>query len=544
MIHYDRNQFGPLLSSRPSPYSLSERMDPSDALKHKSLTPARKHHKLLKDGTEVWSQDVEKVFVDGLHKYWESPWATYSRGRSRWRNQFLVEHLKKHGIERSKKQVASHIQVLRNMWRGQPEFQLVAGGEELFQENGLLASPKAASSNSSPEARPPAVLQPDWRTSWSSSSSAPDFSVLDFPPFDAGAPPPAPQLSPPAHLGTLGADGGFGMAHASSSALGMTHASSSALGSVAPVPARSQSQHRSAVKLEPLSLDPTLFTLPSSSLPDAPEFVYTPPPHHSLPPPPPPNWLCGINFWSDSVPLVNLNVEQLAAQTAGADASFRVLLRLRISFPAMVYAPQQFAGVQGAVSFAAPWARAARCHTKVWAGRTCIAHMAEDLHTQPGGGAPMVVASLPESVLGRCRYLDAGTSPPRLRRMASLTTCAAPAAQTLSQQIVVDGEVLAVLLYTLEHTAAAGGPPGVSLLGFHRYPWRVPPHASPPVSPALPPLFPHAGGYAATATPQTPLFTRPPSSGDDVSLAGALDFSHTTAMTGGSPVSGPLARQF
>ena len=31
----------------------------------KSLTPQRKHHKLLKDGTEVWSEDVEKVFVQG-----------------------------------------------------------------------------------------------------------------------------------------------------------------------------------------------------------------------------------------------------------------------------------------------------------------------------------------------------------------------------------------------------------------------------------------------------------------------------------------------
>lgn len=57
--------------------------------------------------------------VSGLRQYWESPWATYSRGRSRWRNQFLVDYLKDAGIERSKKQVASHIQVLRNMWKGE-----------------------------------------------------------------------------------------------------------------------------------------------------------------------------------------------------------------------------------------------------------------------------------------------------------------------------------------------------------------------------------------------------------------------------------------
>ena len=93
---------------------------------------------MLKDGTsEVWPESVEKIFVDGavitalsfqpsyvcaalgLRQYWESPWATYSRGRSRWRNQFLVDYLKEAGIERSKKQVASHIQVLRNMWKGE-----------------------------------------------------------------------------------------------------------------------------------------------------------------------------------------------------------------------------------------------------------------------------------------------------------------------------------------------------------------------------------------------------------------------------------------
>ena len=58
----------------------------------------------------------------GLREYWQSPYATYtqSRGRSRWRNQFLVDYLQRHGIQRTKKQVASHIQVLRNMWKGQP----------------------------------------------------------------------------------------------------------------------------------------------------------------------------------------------------------------------------------------------------------------------------------------------------------------------------------------------------------------------------------------------------------------------------------------
>ncbi|KIJ69428.1 hypothetical protein HYDPIDRAFT_51293, partial [Hydnomerulius pinastri MD-312] len=116
----------------------------TDSSSTKSLTPQRKHRKLLKDGSsEVWPEEIERIFVQGLREYWESPWATYSRGRSRWRNQFLVDYLQKNGIDRSKKQVASHIQVLRNMWKGESEYHLVAGGEELFLETGLLAPVKA-----------------------------------------------------------------------------------------------------------------------------------------------------------------------------------------------------------------------------------------------------------------------------------------------------------------------------------------------------------------------------------------------------------------
>ncbi|KAJ7844151.1 hypothetical protein B0H14DRAFT_2358790 [Mycena olivaceomarginata] len=87
---------------------------------YKSLTPQRKHRKLLTDGSSnaVWSESIEAVFVQGLREYWDSLWATYSRGRSRWRNQYLVDYLQNWGITRSKKQVASHIQVLQNVWKG------------------------------------------------------------------------------------------------------------------------------------------------------------------------------------------------------------------------------------------------------------------------------------------------------------------------------------------------------------------------------------------------------------------------------------------
>ncbi|KAK1232240.1 hypothetical protein PQX77_004614 [Marasmius sp. AFHP31] len=112
-----------------------------------SLTPQRKHRKLLKDGSgsEVWPEHIEAIFVDGLRAYWDSPWATYSGGRSRWRNQYLVEYLQGKGITRSKKQVASHLQVLRNMWKGEPEYHLVAGADEQLNQ-----PPESDSSSSTP----------------------------------------------------------------------------------------------------------------------------------------------------------------------------------------------------------------------------------------------------------------------------------------------------------------------------------------------------------------------------------------------------------
>ncbi|KZV72908.1 hypothetical protein PENSPDRAFT_546303, partial [Peniophora sp. CONT] len=86
-----------------------------------TLTPSRKHRKMLKNGQgEVWPEYIEEVFVEGLRAYWRSSSVSFQSGRSRERNDFIVKYLGEMKIERTKKQVASHIQVLRSMW-GKPE---------------------------------------------------------------------------------------------------------------------------------------------------------------------------------------------------------------------------------------------------------------------------------------------------------------------------------------------------------------------------------------------------------------------------------------
>ncbi|RPD66049.1 hypothetical protein L226DRAFT_566531 [Lentinus tigrinus ALCF2SS1-7] len=464
-----------------------------------NLTPARKHHKLLKDGSEVWSKDVEKIFVEGLRQYWQSPWATYSRGRSRWRNQFLVDHLKKAGVERTKKQVASHIQVLRNMWRGQPEFHLVAGGEELFQENGLLANTnKKSTSSPSPSVSPRRAELHE--SPAASSASSPECHTSDFPSDLPAAS--FPSLSPPSQLSSfpeLGVEDVFSSPPSSTRLPDPAFCLSSSPRTTHPVTPVS-------VKLEPLAMDPTLFTLPQMSFTDSPTD-YT----LSVP-----NRIAHLYFWADGMVPLTLDVDRLVGATPSSPS--RTFLHLRVSMPPLadLRCPPNLQGVNGAVSFATPWTSLAKCQTKSWgSGRTVMSQdlglftqvttpeLQSTLAADPSS-SQMVYAYLPDSALSRCHWLDN--------------------VHTITQQLVVDNEVLAVLVYHIERIAdATRAAPAMELIGFQKYPWRgVPPPSSasssaafqlfaspsPPVSPTSS-SFPHPHAYpSAPLSPQSPLFPR------------------------------------
>ncbi len=95
---------------------------------------------------------------------------------------------------------------------------------------------------------------------------------------------------------------------------------------------------------------------------------------------------------------------------------------------------------------------------------------------------------------------------------------------TITQQLVVDNEVLAVLVFHVERVAdATRTAPAMELIGFQKYPCRggAPPSSasssssfpffaspSPPVSPTSP-TFAHTRTYpSAPVSPQSPLFPR------------------------------------
>ncbi|KAJ7618627.1 hypothetical protein FB45DRAFT_169771 [Roridomyces roridus] len=115
-----------------SPESIPEDHEPPP----KRRNSKRKQPKHLKDAPGIptlWPERVENLLISGLREYQNSPWASnFTRDRAHGRHQFLVDHLKSLGVVRSKKQVASRLQILKVRWEGKPEYRLLAAGDELL----------------------------------------------------------------------------------------------------------------------------------------------------------------------------------------------------------------------------------------------------------------------------------------------------------------------------------------------------------------------------------------------------------------------------
>ncbi|KAJ3744637.1 hypothetical protein DFH05DRAFT_1070061 [Lentinula detonsa] len=180
-----------------------------------AVTPLRKHHKLLKDGSghEVWPESVEQIFVDGLRAYTAS---TVSQshavrisdaavpGRSRLRNAYLVKYLAQYGIERTRKQVASHLQVLKNMWKADGNYSnycLVVGPDSLS-----LPQTQPSNSEGAIIRRPSLSFS---STSTSTTSSRPSFGMTSPELWSEAMPSPHSTPSSSAHSSPSGVQHSF-----------------------------------------------------------------------------------------------------------------------------------------------------------------------------------------------------------------------------------------------------------------------------------------------------------------------------------------------
>ncbi|KAJ7435558.1 hypothetical protein FB451DRAFT_1062449 [Mycena latifolia] len=426
------------------------------ALSSKTLTPQRRHRKLLKDGsgTAVWPEAVKAVFVQGLREYWDSPWATYSRGRSRWRNQFLVDYLQNLGIVRSKKQVASHIQVLRKMWEGEPEYHLVAGGEELFPDPVKV------------EEHPHLLtLEGEEEVASDLSNSPPDF-FSDLPPSPRETTPMFPSL-------TCSPSSPFSVPDIDS---------------------------------PPNALFALSTTYPYVAHQKAYPAAFPPPP---VAPVRYPNRTTSLTLLADGMTAFTVNLDKLAPPASLPARTPPLVLRLRLAIPPVddARAPANLHGFFASVRLASVWTTQAKVFTRVYdAAGQCLSTEAGALQAS-SVDLGSVVASLPESALSRARWLDSTIQTSLTQQLVVDGFTLLLVAYELDRRTGASALPSAELLNFQTYTGSADAKPPTSPTYTSNYAYSPPSqayYASGPYTPSPPPP-PHAQPY--THAPPTSSYT-------------------------------------
>ena len=290
--------------------------------------------------------------------------------------------------------------------RHRVEFHLVAGGEELFQENGLLAhTNQKAGAGSADASSSNKAEAPDSCAGSSSSSSTPEHRASEFP-SDIPASSPYPSVSPSQSSSflDLGSDDMF------APSLSPPTTADVHFGVLPSSPSTTHPITPASVKLEPLAMDPTLFTLPQSAYSDsAADYAL------SIP-----NRISNLYFWADGMLPLSLDVDRLVGATPSLPS--RIFLHFRVSMPPLadLRCPPNLQGINGALSLANRWTSIAKCQTKSWGPSRTLMSQDQGLFTQvtvpelqaglnaDPSSSQMVYAYLPDSALNRCHWLDTG----------------------------------------------------------------------------------------------------------------------------------------
>ena len=258
------------------------------------------------------------------------------------------------------------------------EYQLVAGGEELFQENGLLAHKTGTSRIALPSDVRVKEEYGDMQSPFAPRTPS-DSSDIQSENESAG--------------------------HDAHHALGApTERIPAFLGSV-PV-AHNLQQPGSAVKDEGFDLQlPFPVTIPPIS-----SLVTTSvtSPHVVR------NSITAVSLTAAGMRPLVIDVEQYAPPSPTlANFAPRVSIHIKLSLSSLhdVSSPPALHGFSGTVAFAAPWTNVAQCVTRVFAGGVCesveYAYFEPAASLSPLSMAPVTVP-LPESELSRCRWGNIG----------------------------------------------------------------------------------------------------------------------------------------
>jgi len=312
----------------------------------------------------------------------------------------------------------------------EPEYQLVAGGEELFQESGLLAN----------KSGPSHVPSSDVHVKEESKEVQSPFAPRT--PSDCGD---FPSESESIELDAL-------------------HMLDDRTPSAFLAPPPLSQQQRSSVKDERFDLH-----LPFPSIPSLSSVMVSPPLGAR-------NSITSVTLSAAGMRPLVVEVDRYAPPSSSLP-SFppRVSIHIKLSLSSLhdVSSPPALHGFSGTVTFAAPWTSVAQCMTRVFAGGVCesveYAYFEPATPLSPISMTPVTVP-LPESELSRCRWGNIGVyrqaSWPARPRLVDNTWMCTGVETRIDQLVTVDQEELAWITYDLTWTAS--GPPTAEVLSVQR----------------------------------------------------------------------------
>jgi hypothetical protein len=358
----------------------------------------------------------------------------------------LVEYLQRSGVDRSKKQVASHIQVLRNMWKGEPgqrlfqlvtmfpnvvlEYHLVAGGEELFLDTGPLGSVKA---EDLPDVHLLASVLDDHSpvsdrsgSSLSSYASHSIFPRCNLPMGSKMEPSIPPYPSPRIQItdddrrrvrsmstSEIAYTEQRRLSPLASSWTPDTSVRSAASQSCPSVPYTATFTELDMNRGYERHMLPADQVLPGLLLSDSPR-LYNSSLHFSTPVPVAcPPILTQLSLWAEGMQPAAVPVDALSSSAQPADLSASVVaLRVKLHLPPIdaPYSPALH-GFQGSITCNTPRNPNIRCATAVFVRNQCTSREStycSVIATDPTGheGLDSITLLLPDSPLSRSRWLD------------------------------------------------------------------------------------------------------------------------------------------
>lgn len=182
--------------------------------------------------------------------------------------------------------------------------------------------------------------------------------------------------------------------------------------------------------------------------------------------------LSAISLFAEGMSPFEFSVDSVLSNHPSDQPAPRLIIQIKIRLPSIddVHGFPTLHGVLGAVTFTRPWVTSTSCITDVYAAS--VHHSRENTALQPTSIDSCVTATLPESELTRCRWLDSCTCflimAPR-KYLVLIPRVFLAKETSIYQRIIADGETMAVIVYNLDRSSPSDNAPFAEVTGIQKY---------------------------------------------------------------------------